>query len=224
MYRDTVLYVKQPRRLTRRESQNVTRARLIAAAEKIFIQFGFDSSSVERIAEAAGFSRGAFYSNFQDKDELFIAVLNKRRLAISSALGEIFRCEPDVTKRLQAVRDWYVNQEQQKEWIILETEFTLRAIRNPAVKVRLVGLRRQELETYSALVAQHFSQIGRPAIDRPGTIALSLMAIVQGLGRLSLINTDHDARGRFAEARNLVFNRLVAIDDGATARIEETEG
>jgi hypothetical protein len=57
----------------------------------------------------------------------------------------------------------------------------------------------------------------------PGTIALSLMAIVQGLGRLSLINTDRGARGRFAEARNLVFNRLIAIDDGATARIEEAE-
>jgi AcrR family transcriptional regulator len=196
---------------------------LIAAAEKIFIRFGFDASSVERIAEAAGFSRGAFYSNFRDKDELFIAVLNKRRLAISRALGEIVRREPNIAKRLQAVRDWYVNQEQQKQWIILETEFTLRAIRNRAVKVRLAELRRQELETYSALVAQHFSETGRPAMDRSGTIALSLMAIVQGLGRLSLIHTDRASRERFAAARDLVFNRLIATDGGATARIEEAE-
>jgi AcrR family transcriptional regulator len=215
--------MKTSRRLTRRESQAATRARLIAAAEKIFVRFGFDASPVERIAEAAGFSRGAFYSNFQNKDKLFIAVLNKRRLAISGALGEIFRREPDVAKRLRAVRDWYVNQQQRKQWIILETEFTLRAIRNRAVKVRLAELRRQELETYSALVAQHFSQTGRPAIDRPGTIALALMAIVHGLGRLSLIDTDRDARGRFAEARNLVFNRLITIDGRATARLEETE-
>ena len=136
---------------------------------------------------------------------------------------EIVRREPNIAKRLQAVRDWYVHQGQQKQWIILETEFTLRAIRNRAVKVRLAALRRQELETYSALVAQHFSQIGRPAMDRPGTIALSLMAIVQGLGRLSLIETDRDSRGRFAEARDLVFNRLIATDDGATARIGEAE-
>jgi AcrR family transcriptional regulator len=217
------MYMKKPRRLTRRESRDATRARLIAAAEKIFIRFGFDASSVERIAEAAGFSRGAFYSNFEDKDELFIAVLNKRHLAISSALEEIVRGEPNVVRRLRAVRDWYVSQEQRKRWVILETEFNLRAIRNRAVKVRLAELQRQELETYSALVAQHFSRIGRPASGRPGTIALSLMAIVQGLGRLSLINTDRGARGRFAEARNLVFNRLIAIDDGATARIEEAE-
>jgi len=215
--------MNKPRRLTRRESRDATRARLIAAAEKIFIRFGFDASSVERIAEAAGFSRGAFYSNFRDKDELFIAVLNKRRLAISRALGEIVRREPNIAKRLQAVRDWYVNQEQQKQWIILETEFTLRAIRNRAVKVRLAELRRQELETYSALVAQHFSETGRPAMDRSGTIALSLMAIVQGLGRLSLIHTDRASRERFAAARDLVFNRLIATDGGATARIEEAE-
>ena len=113
------------------------------------------------------------------------------------------------TKRLQAVRDWYVSQEQQRPWIILETEFNLRALRNRAVKKRLAELWRQELETYTALVAQHFSELGRPAIGRPGAIALSLMAIVHGLGRLSLIDTDRDARARFAEARSLVFNRLM---------------
>ena len=139
-------------------------------------------------------------------------------MATSSALEEILLREPDTAKRLQAMRDWYVMQGQRKQWVVLETEFTLRAIRNRAVRTRLAKLRRQELETYSALVALHFSQL-----DRPATIALSLMAVVQGLGRLSLIDAGHGARGRFAEARNLVFNRLIAAREGATARIEETQ-
>ncbi|MEI9975007.1 MAG: TetR/AcrR family transcriptional regulator [Ignavibacteriota bacterium] len=212
--------MKQPRRLTRQESQQATRARLIEAAERFFIRYGFEGSAVERITEAAGFSRGAFYSNFRDKDELFIAVLNRRRLAISDALGEVFRREPDAAKRLQAVRDWYVNQGQQKQWIVLESEFTLRAARNRTVRARLAALRRQELETYSALVAQHFSEIGLPPIERPETLALSLMAIVEGLGTLSLIETDRDAKSGFTEARNLVFNRLIAPKevDGAVDR------
>lgn len=201
------------RRLTRRESQEATRAGLIKAAEKIFIRFGFEASSVERIAEAAGFSRGAFYSNFRDKDELFIAVLNRRRLEISNALGEVFRHEPNVAKRLRAVRDWYVQQGQQQQWIVLETEFTLRAVRNRAVRLRLAALRRQELETYSALVAQHFLETGLRPIDRPETIAVSLLAIVQGLDAWSLIEGDRNARGRFTKARNLVFNRLIAVGD-----------
>ena len=209
--------MKKRRRLTRRESREETRARLIEAAEKIFIRFGFEASSVERIAEAAGFSRGAFYSNFRDKDELFIAVLNRRRLAIASALAEGFRNEPIAGKRLRAVRDWYVRQGRQKQWIILETEFTLRAVRNRAVRIRLAALRRQELETYSALIARHFSEIGLPPVDKPETIAISLMANVQGVGAWSLIETDRNARGRFAKARNLVFNRLIATDEAATA-------
>jgi AcrR family transcriptional regulator len=216
MYQDTVLYMKQQRRLTRRESREATRAKLIEAAEKIFTRFGFEASSVKRIADAAGFSRGAFYSNFRDKDQLFIAVLNRRRLAISKALGEIFREEPLAGKRLRAVRDWYVHQGRQKQWIILETEFTLRAVRNRAVRIRLAALWRQELETYSALVARHFSEIGLPPVDKPETMAISLMAIVQGLGAWSLIETDRNAGGRFAEARNLVFNRLMATDEAAT--------
>ena len=210
------MYVKQSRRLTRRESQEATRARLIEAGESFFIRYGFEASPVERIAEAAGFSRGAFYSNFRDKDELFIAVLNRRRLAISNALGEVFQREPDVAKRLRAVRDWYVNQGQQKQWIILESEFTLRAARNRAVRARLAAQQRQELETYSALVAQHFSEIGLTPGERPETIALSLMAIVQGLGTLSLIETDREAKGRYTEARNLAFNRLIAVKEPAS--------
>jgi AcrR family transcriptional regulator len=209
--------MKQPRRLTRRESQEATRTRLIRAAEKFFIRYGFEASSVARIAEGAGFSRGAFYSNFRDKDELFIAVLNRRRLAISDALAEVFRREPDVAKRLRAVRDWYVNQGQQKQWIVLQSEFTLRAVRNRAVRARLAALRRQELETYSALVAQHFSEIGLPPADRPETVALSLMAIVEGLGTLSLIETDRHAKGRFTDARNLAFNRLIAAKEAVNA-------
>ena len=209
--------VKQRKRLTRRESQEATRARLIEAAERIFIRRGFDASSVERIAEAAGFSRGAFYSNFQNKDELFIEVLNKRRLEIAGALDEIFRREPNAAERLRAVRNWYVNQEQPEGWIILRTEFALRALRNRTVRARLAGLRREELEKYSALVAQHYSEARLAMADRPETIALSLLATVEGLGSLSLIETDGDAPDRFAEARRLVFNRLIGVEKAAAA-------
>lgn len=211
------MYMKRPGRLTRRESQEATCARLIEAAEKVFIRFGFEASSVERIAAAAGFSRGAFYSNFRDKEALFMAVLNRRRLAISDALGEVFRREPIVAKRLPAARNWYVRQKQQKRWVILEMEFTLRAARNRAVRVRLAALRRQELDTYSALVAKHFSEIGLPPIDRPETIAIALMAVVHGLDSLSLIETDRTVEGPFAAARSLAFDRLIAAEEATVA-------
>jgi AcrR family transcriptional regulator len=67
-----------PKRLTRKEQQAQTRARLLEAAERVFLRRGLQASSVEEIAAEAGFSRGAFYSNFSSKDELFVELLHER--------------------------------------------------------------------------------------------------------------------------------------------------
>jgi AcrR family transcriptional regulator len=66
------------RPLTRAERQAQTRAALIDAAERVFLERGFQGSSVEEIARRAGFTRGAFYSNFSTKEELFAELLQDR--------------------------------------------------------------------------------------------------------------------------------------------------
>lgn len=58
---------------TRRREQ--TRSRLLEAAHAVFAEVGMDAASVEMICERAGFTRGAFYSNFESKDELFLALI-----------------------------------------------------------------------------------------------------------------------------------------------------
>jgi AcrR family transcriptional regulator len=65
-------------RLTRAERQSQTRAALLEAGARVFVERGFASSSVEAIAAAAGFTRGAFYSNFESKEELFAELLQQR--------------------------------------------------------------------------------------------------------------------------------------------------
>lgn len=60
---------------TRRREQ--TRARLLDAAHEVFAEVGMDAASVEMICERAGFTRGAFYSNFESKDELFLALITQ---------------------------------------------------------------------------------------------------------------------------------------------------
>src|SRR5918994_4583948 len=67
-----------PRRLTRKEKQAETRRKLLDAAERVFLRKGLQGSSVEEIAAEAGFTRGAFYSNFKSKDELFVELLHVR--------------------------------------------------------------------------------------------------------------------------------------------------
>jgi AcrR family transcriptional regulator len=67
-----------PPRLSRAERQAQTRAALIEAAARVFVERGFVGSSVEAIAAEAGFTRGAFYSNFSSKEELFAELLQER--------------------------------------------------------------------------------------------------------------------------------------------------
>lgn len=63
-------------RLSRAESQAITRQRLLRAAHELFRRDGYAATTVERIAAAAGFSKGAVYSNFEDKESIFLAILD----------------------------------------------------------------------------------------------------------------------------------------------------
>src|SRR3984885_14885837 len=77
-------------RLTREQSKDQTRQRLLDAAQAIFMKKGFVAASVEDIAEAAGYTRGAFYSNFRSKPELFLELLRCDHEEMQADLDSIF--------------------------------------------------------------------------------------------------------------------------------------
>ncbi|MFB3777689.1 MAG: TetR/AcrR family transcriptional regulator [Bryobacteraceae bacterium] len=201
--------MNRAKRLTRRESQQATRQRLVGAAERAFIRRGFDASSVEQIAEEAGFSRGAFYSNFRSKDELFMEVLRTKRKRIDRALEEIVAREKDPGRRLRAVLDWYVKQDLDRGWIILETESTLRAMRNRAARERIAALNRQRAAEYAALAERHFAESAVDPPARPEAVATALFAAARGLAELALVETGREREGLYAECRDLLFQQLV---------------
>jgi AcrR family transcriptional regulator len=68
----------QRQRLTRAERQEQTRQELLDAAARVFVKRGFTGCSVEEISAEAGYTRGAFYSNFRSKNELFVELLHDR--------------------------------------------------------------------------------------------------------------------------------------------------
>jgi len=72
---------KPRRRLTREESRAQTRATQIAIGSEHFLRYGLGGAVAEKIAEDAGYSRGALYSNFDGKEDLFFAVIREGRNA-----------------------------------------------------------------------------------------------------------------------------------------------
>ena len=192
------------RRLTRQESRVITRAALIDAAEKVFLREGFEHAAVEQITEEAGFSRGAFYSNFGDKDELALAVIDKRLREVARALRTLQRISDPVIHRV-AIREWFSKQCRQTDWISLRLEFGRRAQRNPALERLLVELRRQEIQTCAGPVARSLSSNG----SVPAVSAMALMAACHGLGSMGLQAAPDLDRLRDAAA-TLIFERLLA--------------
>ncbi len=79
---------------SRRRSQ--TRARLLAAAHEVFAEVGMGAASVETICERAGFTRGAFYSNFDSKEELFLALVTQMAESkLEAVAGRVRELGPD---------------------------------------------------------------------------------------------------------------------------------
>ncbi|MEU7028317.1 helix-turn-helix domain-containing protein [Streptomyces sp. NPDC046275] len=118
-----------PRGVTRRRPH--TRAALLRAALETFAEHGFHAASIEQICERAGFTRGAYYSNFAGKDELFLALFDEHGERIVRRLAERIDALPpeDYTlERLAALASRVEPDE--RDWYLVSTEFTLHAIRD----------------------------------------------------------------------------------------------
>jgi AcrR family transcriptional regulator len=198
--------MKTRRRLTREESKEVTRMRLIEAAERLFIRKGFDDASVDEISEAAGYSRGAFYSNFGDKEQLLLAVIDHR---IPKAVNEVFPYGIEPAERLAAAREWFSDQWRLQDFIALRMEFSRRARRDRTVRKHLAELRRRELETYAGSVGFCLGATDSISADRQEIVALALLAAAHGLGSLA-IETEPEREHTYTEAAKLVFDRMTA--------------
>jgi len=201
--------MKGPRRLTRQESKEVTRMRLIEAAERVLIRKGFDGASVDEISERAGYSRGAFYSNFRDKEQVFLAVLDRRRSQVETALDDILRRTSEPAERVAAIREWFSNQWRFKDFIALRMEFSRRAMTDRSVRKHLAELRRRELETCAVSVSRCVCAMDGFRADRPEIVALVLLAVIHGLGSLA-IGTEPECEHLYTEAAKLAFDRMSA--------------
>jgi len=122
--------------------RQATRDRLLEAATEVFAEEGLQGASVEAICSRAGFTRGAFYSNFGSKEELFLALLERELLRRArdleektEALSPALRADQgliDPDRAAEYIAEFLLPGNDAVEWHMLETEFALLAMRNPA--------------------------------------------------------------------------------------------
>ncbi len=189
---------KTPR--MRRPKRADVRRRLLRAAERLFFLNGFERTTLEEIAETAGFSKGAVYSNFKNKDELFFTLM-----------------EGHITERLQIVEDSEVKDgsmesvgleigrllsaigTKDRQWQILFLEYWLRAVRMPTARERFAGKRaevRDQIGKYLEEKAKLFNL--KPPIGGK-ELATVILALSNGLGIETLIDPESVSNKLFGQ-------------------------
>lgn len=203
--------------MTRAEKQASTRTALLDAAAEAFTRVGYDAATVEGITEAAGFSRGAFYSNFDSKDELFLTLIESR---IESSLQDIaaaFQHGATAGERIRSGGDFLDSLvAKDRQWCLLYMEFWSRAVRNPKLRRRFA----QQYEAWRAgiaeIIASQSRDLGIELDAPPRELGSALIALFEGHVLQRLIEPKSFDKGFFTQVLLRFFARLAPDKVAAT--------
>jgi AcrR family transcriptional regulator len=196
--------------MSRAESKARTRELLLDSAGRVFAKRGYTSATIEEISEGAGFSRGAFYANFNDKAEVFLAIEEaeqERRFAEIAARIDATEEEGDI---LNAMYDWFTRVLVQSPLRRALAEFRSVAIDDPVLRKRLAAFDRAATNQTARIVADYCDGRGVELTVTTEAFAGMVTALVSGYAaRLSL-----DPR---AVEREEIGRALVALWSGLIA-------
>lgn len=124
-------------RLTRAESRERTRAELIETARDLFLSDGYATTTLDRVAEEAGYSKGAVYSNFANKNELGMAVLDLIHQSKAAELVELVGDGESLEHQLDRLEQWAERTVGDVGWTTLEFELSVAARHDPVLRSAL---------------------------------------------------------------------------------------
>ena len=168
-------------RLTREQSKDQTRERLLDAAQAIFMKKGFVAASVEDIAAAAGYTRGAFYSNFSSKSELFLELLRRDHETMQAGLQAIFASAASRDEMEARVLQYYSTLHRENKCFLLWAEAKLVAVRDGRFRLRFNAFMHEKLEQLSAYIREFSARAGTPMLMEPERLAIGLMGLCDGV-------------------------------------------
>jgi AcrR family transcriptional regulator len=168
--------------LTRKERQEQTREELVGAAAKVFARRGFHQATVEEIAAEAGFSTGAVYSNFNGKEELFLALADRQ---VADRVAEIRAvagaAEGNGDAGVEAAEQFRAFLESDPDWPLLFYEFWSLSIRDPELRDE-VAKRRETIRDALAETLERVADELRFELRFPApALATAIAASLNGL-------------------------------------------
>jgi AcrR family transcriptional regulator len=202
-----------PRATTRKQSQARTRARLLDAAARVASRDGLDGSSIERVAEEAGHTRGAFYAHFDSREQLYLAMLERWFEDYLAGFDRALAGEDAPHVRARRAGDQFTMlADSDPEGQRLFFEFAVYALRNEAFRReltrRLVHLRGRVADVFRTRGEEHGVTSPIP-LER---LTLITFAITMGFALDRLLEPDAAAPELHGEALSIFFAGLATLD------------
>jgi AcrR family transcriptional regulator len=175
-----------------------TRQRLLTAASAIFAERGMHGATVEDICEAAGFTRGAFYSNFASKEELFFALLRQEKEQVLDQLERVVGDEgpapadggPDMIDHF--VQRFLASNPMDRQRHLVHVEFWLHAIRNPEAARELNRNNDEFRGEFALLLQAGLARAGRRLSVTPPDAVTAVMSAFEMAMREMLLRDAAD--------------------------------
>jgi AcrR family transcriptional regulator len=175
----------------KQERALVTRNQLLRAAREIFTRNGFESSRIEDIAARAKKTRGAFYDNFRDKEDVFFAIFEEDIAQNQEHLIEEMSSASDLDGRVEVLARHLDDLFRDKQRVLLNLEFKMYVIRHPQKRKRLTRLYSEmSLRCSMTKINTLFPELVGASIDKRRRLTTEMGAIIDGLALNSLFNPE----------------------------------
>jgi AcrR family transcriptional regulator len=192
--------------MTRAERRAQTRAALLDAAARVFVDRGFAGSSVEAIAAEAGYTRGAFYSNFATKEELFVALLQERGFELARSAA---REGAGMTPRELGAYAAAVHEHAASDWMVrLFLEVLAHAGRDAETRRLAAGFWSGTRHIAAEQIGRLYAEAGREPPAEPSEIATAIIALDVGLALQRYVDAEAVSLDAYPRLYELLFGPL----------------
>jgi AcrR family transcriptional regulator len=204
--------------VSRADSQRQTRAALLDAAQLEFSEHGFLGAALERIADRAGYTRGAIYKNFADKYELFYAVLTDWITRHTQAMTRDLAAAPDGEPQLAVLQTWFDTYLVPQTLTVAYNEFCAAAASRPPTR-ELLARHQQTIRTQIAAMIDAYCTQAEITIPIPSEhFAALVAALATGLANQRSLDPDAVPRGLYAYALTYLWSGMLGTPSTATGR------
>lgn len=209
----------------RRTPRDEIRRRLIESAGRVFADRGYASASMEEVAEAAGFSKGAVYSNFDSKQDLFMSLMRVRIEERVEAVRQVTTvAEPPGAQAERAGNEMRRLLVEQPDWHRLFVEFWAQAMRDADLRQALVQARRPMREQIARFIDEQSARYELPLPAEPDELAVIFLALSNGLAIEQMLDPETVDSGIHATALSLLLRSALDAADGAGDNAEARRG